>query len=104
MPGIEDPLSARVALVRDDPRGHLSRGLRLAELGDLPGAIEAHEAALDREPLAGTGARQPDLALRPHGQWAQGGTHYKAVLAIGYNVDEAHYNYGVLLGPAAPLA
>src|SRR4029453_17680064 len=24
--------------------------------------------------------------------------HYKAVLALGYNLDEAHYNYGVLLG------
>ena len=44
-PAIDDPLAARVALVRDDPRGHLFRGLRLAELGDLPGAIEAHEAA-----------------------------------------------------------
>ena len=34
-PAIDDPLSARVALVRDDPRGHLFRGLRKAELGDL---------------------------------------------------------------------
>src|SRR4029453_3059743 len=32
------------------------------------------------------------------GQWAKAEQHYKAVLALGYNVDEAHYNYGVLLG------
>ncbi len=97
-PAIDDPLSARVALVRDDPRGHLFRGLRLAELGDLPGAIEAHEAALARNPsLAQAHANLISLYGRT-GQWAQAEAHYKAVLAIGYNVDEAHYNYGVLLG------
>ena len=93
-PAIDDPLSARVALVRDDPRGHLFRGLRLAELGDLPGAIDAHEAALARNPsLAQAHANLISLYGRT-GQWAQAEAHYKAVLAIGYNVDEAYYNYG----------
>jgi tetratricopeptide (TPR) repeat protein len=32
------------------------------------------------------------------GAWAKAEEHYKAVLALGYNVDEAHYNFGVLLG------
>lgn len=97
-PAIDDPLSARVALVRDDPRGHLFRGLRLAELGDLQGAIDAHEAALSRNPsLAQAHANLISLYGRTS-QWAQAEAHYKAVLAIGYNVDEAHYNYGVLLG------
>ena len=97
-PAIDDPLSARVALVRDDPRGHLARGLRLAELGDLAGAIDSHEAALVRNPsLAQAHANLISLYGRT-GQWAQAEAHYKAVLAIGYNVDEAHYNYGVLLG------
>jgi tetratricopeptide (TPR) repeat protein len=97
-PAIDDPLSARVALVRDDPRGHLARGLRLAELGDLAGAIAAHEAALVRNPsLAQAHANLISLYGRT-GQWAQAEAHYKAVLATGYNLDEAHYNYGVLLG------
>jgi tetratricopeptide (TPR) repeat protein len=97
-PAIDDPLSARVALVRDDPRGHLFRGLRLAEVGDLPGAIEAHEAALARNPsLAQAHANLISLYGRTS-QWAQADAHYKALLAIGYNLDEAHYNYGVLLG------
>ncbi len=97
-PAIDDPLSARVALVRDDPRGHLFRGLRMAELGDLPGAIEAHETALARNPsLAQAHVNLISLYGRT-GQWAQAEAHYKAVLAIGFNVDEAHYNYGVLLG------
>ncbi len=97
-PAIDDPLSARVSSVRDDPRGHLLRGLRLAEAGDLAGAIEAHEAALARNPsLAQAHANLISLYGRVE-QWAKAEEHYKAVLALGYNVDEAHYNYGVLLG------
>ncbi len=97
-PAIDDPLSARVALVRDDPRGHLFRGLRQAELGDLKGAIDAHEAALTRNPsLAQAHVNLISLYGRTE-QWAQAEAHYKAVLDLGYNLDEAHYNYGVLLG------
>ncbi len=97
-PAIADPLSARVALVRDDPRGHLLRGLRQAELGDLKGAIEAHEAAIARNPsLAQAHVNLISLYGRTR-QWAQAEAHYKAVVALGYNLDEAHYNYGVLLG------
>jgi tetratricopeptide (TPR) repeat protein len=97
-PAIDDPLSARVALVRDDPRGHLFRGLRQAELGDLDGAIEAHEAAVARNPsLAQAHVNLISLYGRAR-QWAKAEEHYKAVVALGYNLDEAHYNYGVLLG------
>ena len=97
-PAIDDPLAARVASVRDDPRARLARGLRLADAGDLAGAIEAHEAALARNPsLAQAHANLISLYGRA-GQWAKAEAHYKAVLALGYNVDEAHYNYGVLLG------
>ncbi len=97
-PAIADPLAARVALVRDDPRGHLFRGLRQAELGDLKGAIESHEAAIARNPsLAQAHVNLISLYGRTE-QWAQAEAHYKAVVALGYNLDEAHYNYGVLLG------
>ncbi len=97
-PAIDDPLAARVAAVRGDPRAQLSRGLRLAEAGDVAGAIDAHEAALARDPsLAQAHANLISLYGRA-GQWAKAEQHYKAVLALGYNADEAHYNYGVLLG------
>jgi protein O-GlcNAc transferase len=97
-PAIDDPLAARVSSVRDDPRAHLTRGLRLAEAGDVAGAIEAHEAALARNPsLAQAHANLISLYGRVQ-QWAKAEEHYKAVLALGYNLDEAHYNYGVLLG------
>lgn len=97
-PAIADPFAARVALVRDDPRGHLFRGLRLAELGDLDGAIAAHEDAIARNPsLAQARANLISLYGRA-GKYADAERHYRALLEIGYNLDEAHYNYGVLLG------
>jgi protein O-GlcNAc transferase len=97
-PAIDDPLAARVASVRDDPRARLTRGLRLADAGDLAGAIDAHEAALARDPsLAQAHVNLISLYGRV-GQWAKAEQHYHAVVALGYNVDEAHYNYGVLLG------
>jgi superkiller protein 3 len=97
-PAIDDPYAARVALVRDDPRGHLFRGLRLAELGDLDGAIAAHEDAVARNPsLAQARANLISLYGRA-GRFADAERQYTAVVEIGYNLDEAHYNYGVLLG------
>jgi tetratricopeptide (TPR) repeat protein len=97
-PAIEDPLSKRVSLVRDDPRGHLFRGLRQAELGDLPGAIEAHEAAIERNPALAQAHVNLISLYGQTRQWAAAEQHYKAVVALGYNLDEAHYNYGVLMG------
>ena len=97
-PAIDDAYAARVAMVRDDPRGHLFRGLRLAELGDLDGAIAAHEEAIARNPaLAQARANLISLYGRA-GKFADAERHYRAILEIGYNLDEAHYNYGVLLG------
>jgi tetratricopeptide (TPR) repeat protein len=97
-PTIDDPLAARVATVRDDPLGLLSRGLRLAEGGDLAGAIDAHETALARNAsLAQAHVNLISLYGRVE-QWAKAEEHYRAALALGYSADEAHYNYGVLLG------
>lgn len=97
-PAIGDSYAARVSMVRDDPRGHLFRGLRLAELGDLDGAIAAHEEAIARNPsLAQARANLISLYGRA-GRFADAEQHYRAILEIGYNLDEAHYNYGVLLG------
>jgi tetratricopeptide (TPR) repeat protein len=96
-PAIADPLAARVADLRDDPRGYLTRGLRQAELGDLPGAIALHEEALARDPgLAQARANLITLYGRT-GQFAKADEQYRALLTSRFNEDEAHYNYGVLL-------
>jgi tetratricopeptide (TPR) repeat protein len=96
-PAIDDPLAARVQAVRDDPLGLLSRGLQLAERGDLAGAIDAHEAALSRNPsIAQAHVNLISLYGRAEG-WAKAEEHYRAAVTLGHNLDEAHYNYGVVL-------
>lgn len=97
-PGIDDPVLAAVATLRDDARAELQRGVKLEEAGDVEGAIAAHEAALAREPsLAQAHANLITLYGRA-GKWANASQHYQALVTLGFNLDEAHYNYGVLLG------
>src|SRR5262249_19074222 len=44
-PALSDPVLEAVTALRDDAETDLRRGLRLADSGDLEGAIAAHEAA-----------------------------------------------------------
>ena len=97
-PAVEDPILGRVTALRDDARTLVQRGIRLAEQGDLAGAIAAHEAALARDPsLAQAHGNLISLHGRA-GNWAKAEEHYRAIVALGVNLDEAHYAYGVLLG------
>jgi tetratricopeptide (TPR) repeat protein len=45
-PALDDPLLAEIAAIRTDARASLQRGMKLAEAGDVAGAIASHEAAL----------------------------------------------------------
>jgi len=97
-PALNDPVFATVTAVRDDSETQLQRGLKLAEAGDLTGAIAAHEAALARDPsIVRVHVNLISLYGRT-GQWAKAEQQYRAVVALGFNLDEAHYDYGVLLG------
>ena len=97
-PGLDDPVLGSIAKIRRDGRAEFQRGVKLAEQGDLPGAIAAHEAAVATEPtLAQAHANLITLYGRS-GEMAKAQEHYQAVVALGANLDEAHYNMGVLLG------
>jgi tetratricopeptide (TPR) repeat protein len=97
-PGLEDPVLAALAEVRDDARALLQRGVKLAGLGDLAGAIETHEAALAQEPtLARAHANLISLYGRQK-NWAKAAEHYEAVVKLGAELETAHYDYAVLLG------
>jgi len=97
-PAIADPVLATVTSLRDDDPTNLQRGLKLAEAGDLAGAIAAHEAALARDPsIAQAHANLISLYGRMQ-NWAKAEEHYRAVVALGVNLGDAHYDYGVLLG------
>ena len=76
----------------------MQRGVTLAETGDVAGAIAAHEAALARDPsLAQAHANLITLYGRA-ANWAKAEEHYRAVVALGGDLADAHYDYGVLLG------
>jgi len=97
-PALPDPVLESVTALREDPAALLQRGARLADTGDVQGAIAAHEAALARDPsLAQAHANLIALYGRI-GDWTKGEEHYRAVVALGVNVADAHYDYGVLLG------
>jgi len=97
-PGIDDPVFAAVIALRDDADAALQRGLKLAEAGDVAGAIVAHESALARDPsIAQAHANLISLYGRV-GNWTKAEEHYRAVVALNFNLGDAHYDYGVLLG------
>jgi tetratricopeptide (TPR) repeat protein len=97
-PAQNDPVFATVTALRDDAQTNLERGLKLADAGDLAGAIAAHEAALARDPsIAQAHVNLISLYGRTR-DWARAEQHYRAVVALGFSLDEAHYDYGVLLG------
>ena len=89
---------AAVTTLRDDPGALLQRGVKLADAGDVDAAIAAHEAALAIDPsLAQAHANLIALYGRQR-NCAKAEEHYRAVVALGVNVADAHYDYGVLLG------
>ena len=97
-PRLDDPVLASVTSLREDARASLARGVSLAESGDVRSAIEAHEAALARDPsltqahanLVGLYGRQRD--------WPKAEEHYRAAAGQGWDDAEFHYDYGVVLG------
>jgi tetratricopeptide (TPR) repeat protein len=97
-PAVEDPVLHQVSSRRVDPRAEVQRGMKLADAGDLEGAIRAHEAALARDPsLAQAHGNLISLYGRSQ-NWSRAEAHYRALLDLGVNLGEAHYDYGVLLG------
>jgi len=97
-PAVTDPVLATVTSLRDDAETNLQKGLKLADAGDLAGAVAAHEAALVQDPtIAQAHVNLISLYGRTR-QWEKAEQHYAAAVALGFNLDEAHYNHGVLLG------
>jgi tetratricopeptide (TPR) repeat protein len=97
-PAIDDPILSELAGLRDDARTWLRRGSKLADAGDVAGAIAAHEEALRRDAsLAGAHVGLISLYGRLQ-NWTKAEEHYRAAVALGAELEDAHYNYGVLLG------
>jgi tetratricopeptide (TPR) repeat protein len=97
-PALDDPAVAAVAALRNDAQASVRRGVKLAESGNLDGAIAAYEAALVKEPsIAEAHANLIGLYGRAH-NWSKAEERYRAVVALGVDLSTAHYDYGVVLG------
>ena len=97
-PRLDDPVLAAVTLLREDARASLVRGVSLAASGDVKSAIDAHEAALARDPsLTQAHANLVQLYGRQR-DWAKADEHYRAAAGQGWEDAQFHYDYGVVLG------
>jgi len=91
-------MHAAVITLRHNAETTFQRGLKLAETGEVAGAIDAHERALARDP-SNAQAHANLISLYGRVQnWSKADEHYRAVVALGFNLGDAHYDYGVLLG------
>ena len=97
-PAVADPVRASIETLRDDGVALLQRGIRLAESGDLPGAIAAHEAALARDGSLALAHANLISLYGKSGDLTKADEHYRALASIGVDLSSAHYDYGVLLG------
>jgi Tfp pilus assembly protein PilF len=96
-PAIQDDVLERVVALKEDARTLIERGMRAAENGDLAAAIAAHEDALAKQPSSAD-ARANLISLYGRQQnWQKAEEHYRALVALGVNLGDAHYDYGVLL-------
>jgi tetratricopeptide (TPR) repeat protein len=96
-PAIDDPVLAKVYALKDDARANLERGIRLGSEGKIAEAIAAHDAVIAKEP---DNAQAHANLISLHGrlgQWTEAEKHFNAVVALKSNLDEACYNYGVVL-------
>jgi tetratricopeptide (TPR) repeat protein len=97
-PRLDDPVLGSVAALREDARASLQRGIGLGEAGDVAGAIEAHKAALARDPsLVQAHANLVGLYGRAQ-DWAAAEEQYRIAVAQGFNNADMHYDYAVVLG------
>jgi tetratricopeptide (TPR) repeat protein len=97
-PGVDDPLLSEISKLRTDPAARFRRARRLADDGNVNGAIAEFEAALAEDsslPLAHASLVKLYGAT---GNWAKAEEHYRAAVASGSGLAELHYDYGVLLG------
>lgn len=99
-PAVRDPLMAEVRALRETARDLLAEASRLNDAGRLEEAIALHLKALEADPAS---AQAHVNLISLYGRTANAAKaeeHYRAAIALGGSLADAHYNYGVLLASA----
>lgn len=97
-PALDDEVLERVTALKDDASALVRRGVKLADSGDIDGAIAAHQAALAQDASLIDGHANLISLYGRAGNFTKAEEHYRALTALGVNMADAHYDYGVLLG------
>jgi len=96
-PTVPDPWLAAIVALKTGANARLTKGIQLAEEGQLKAAAEEHEAALATDPKLVQAHVNLIRLYAQLGQPDKAEDHYRAALAVDPNRAELHYNYGVLL-------
>jgi tetratricopeptide (TPR) repeat protein len=102
-PSVEDPLLAAVHELKTGANARLSKGIELAESGDVKAAAEEHEKALQADPKL---VRAHVNLIRLYGMLGEpekAAEHYRAAVALDPHLAEAHNNYAYLLMTSGKL-
>jgi tetratricopeptide (TPR) repeat protein len=96
-PGVDDPVAAQIAPLRDDARAHMERGITAWKAGNLDLAIQEHEEAVRLQPSLAQAHANLIILYGQQQNAAAAEAHYRTVVSLNSNLGDAHYNYGVLL-------
>ena len=97
-PSVADPVLSTVTAMRTDSTARLRRAQKLADDGDVTGAIAEYEGLLATERSLAVAHRSLIKLYGSSGNWTKAEEHYRAGVALGTDLAELHYDYGVLLG------
>ncbi|MEP6917009.1 MAG: tetratricopeptide repeat protein [Acidobacteriota bacterium] len=96
-PAVEDAVAALVPAARGDASAVMKRGIQLADQGDVPGAIDAHEKAVALSPALLQAKLNLITLYGRAARWADAEGQYRQAISGGLNVGEAHANYAQVL-------
>jgi len=97
-PGVTDRVLSSVSDLRNDSAARFRRARKLADDGDLSGAIAEFEAVLVEDKSQALAHSSLVKLYGRTGNWSKAEEHYRAAVALGSGLAELHYDYGVLLG------
>ncbi len=97
-PAVADPLLSAVSDLRNDSAARFRRARKLADEGDVNGAIAEFESVLAGDKSVALAHSSLVKLYGRIGNWPKAEEHYRAALALGSGLAELHYDYGVLLG------
>ena len=95
-PPVDDPVLREVQALRRDPNWLLNEGRRLESQGDIQRAAALYQEAIDQQPDFVPALSNLVAALGYLGRYHDAEKHYRHALEIAPNLEELHYNWGIV--------